>query len=126
MKCHCGQVHSVEIDARPFPDKQEALAELARLRGLWDEARETLRPCWELTPLGEAEVFSSRIDVAAETEYTCEAGQPAPESDAMAFLRRRIKLSERLSLIEQAHWQRSRHEDTDSSSAQPHRFGSAC
>jgi hypothetical protein len=53
-------------------------------------------------------------------------GKAEVESDAMAFLRRRIKLSERLSLIEQAHWQRSRHEDTDSSSAQPHRFGSAC
>lgn len=93
-----------------------------------DSLRAALRESdarFELTDKGKAEVSSSRIDAAAETEYTCAPAQPAPESDAMAFLRRRIALSERLSLIEQAHWQRSRHEDNDSSSAQPHRFGSA-
>jgi hypothetical protein len=75
-----------------------------------------------LHPLGPAKTGD---ESDARFELT-DKGKAEVESDAMAFLRRRIKLSERLSLIEQAHWQRSRHEDTDSSSAQPHRFGSAC
>lgn len=58
---------------------------------------------YELTPKGQAEV----------------------ESDALRFLRRRVELSGRLSLIEQAYWQRDKDQQQDTSSAQPHRFRSA-
>jgi hypothetical protein len=64
-------------------------------------------------------------DAGRDALMRAEGYEPNPQSDAMRFLRRRIELSGRLSLIEQAHWFRTSHPDTDSSSAQPHRFKDA-
>jgi GTP-binding protein EngB required for normal cell division len=68
---------------------------------------------------------SRRTDFPGYRFELTEKGKAEVESDAMRFLRRRNDLSGRLSLIEQSHWIRDQHQDTDSSSAQPHRFKDA-